>query len=152
MDPGDYDHQTLYAYREVAMDEVRVSLRQHIGAPSQATVSVGDRVVKGQLIGTIPDGQLGSMIHARIAGQVISVDERQVVIAADAAAKAVDVKMIEVRLAMAIGGKSFIVMTGELSAVNADVDAGIPASKDAGTLIAKTVIPSPTKEFFQKLL
>jgi len=81
LDLGDYDHQTLHEYREVAMDEVRVSLRQHISAPSQATVSVGDRVVKGQLIGTIPEGQLGSMIHASIAGQVISVDEHQVVIA-----------------------------------------------------------------------
>nr|WP_286198320.1 BMC domain-containing protein [Salinisphaera sp. G21_0] len=74
------------------------------------------------------------------------------VIAADAAAKAADVKMIEVRLAMAIGGKSFIVMTGELSAVNAAVDAGVMAARDAGMLIGKTVIPSPTKEFFQKLL
>ncbi|WP_299734171.1 BMC domain-containing protein [uncultured Endozoicomonas sp.] len=74
------------------------------------------------------------------------------VIAADAAAKAADVKMIEVRLAMAIGGKSFIVMTGELSAVNAAVDSGVMASRDAGMLIGKTVIPSPTKEFFQKLL
>lgn len=81
LDLGDYDHQLLHEYREVAMDEVRVSLRQHIGAPSRATVNVGDQVVKGQLIGIIPEGQLGSMIHASIAGQVISVDEHQVVIA-----------------------------------------------------------------------
>ncbi|WP_067516506.1 BMC domain-containing protein [Endozoicomonas ascidiicola] len=72
--------------------------------------------------------------------------------AADAMTKAADVKMIEVRLAMAIGGKSFIVMTGELSAVNAAVDSGVMASRDAGMLIGKTVIPSPAKEFFQKLL
>ncbi len=43
-------------------------------------------------------------------------------------------------------------MTGELSAVNAAVDAGVMAARDAGMLIGKTVIPSPTKEFFQKLL
>ena len=81
LDLNDYDHQTLHEYREVVMDEVKVALRQHIGAPSKAVVKVGDRVVKGQLIGTIPDGQLGSMIHASITGQVVSVDEQQVVIA-----------------------------------------------------------------------
>ncbi len=74
------------------------------------------------------------------------------VVAADAAAKAADIKIIELRLAMAIGGKSFIVMTGELSAVDAAVDAGVEASRGAGMLIGKTVIPSPNKEFFQKLL
>ncbi|WP_067516500.1 4Fe-4S dicluster domain-containing protein [Endozoicomonas ascidiicola] len=81
LDLNDYDHQTLREYREVAMDEVFVSLRQHIGAPSQAVVSVGDQVAKGQLIGATPEGQLGSMIHASLAGRVVSVDERQVVIA-----------------------------------------------------------------------
>ncbi len=74
------------------------------------------------------------------------------VVAADAAAKAADIQMIEVRQAMAIGGKSFFTMTGELSAVNAAVDSGIMAASDSGMLIAKTVIASPTPEFFQKLL
>ncbi len=81
LDLSDYDHQTLYESRDVIVDEVRVSLKQHIGAPSKAIVSVGDWVVKGQLIGIIPEGQLGSMIHASIDGWVISVDEHQVVIA-----------------------------------------------------------------------
>ncbi|WP_211825008.1 BMC domain-containing protein [Kistimonas asteriae] len=74
------------------------------------------------------------------------------VVAADAAAKAADVKMMEVRLGMAIGGKSFVTMTGELSAVNAAVDSGVMAANESGMLIHKTVIASPTEELFRKLL
>ena len=72
--------------------------------------------------------------------------------AADAAAKAAAVQMMEVRLAMGIGGKSFIVMTGELASVKASVDAGAEAAADTGMLIHKTVIASPSQDFFNKLL
>ncbi|WP_066015341.1 4Fe-4S dicluster domain-containing protein [Endozoicomonas atrinae] len=81
LDLNDYDHQPMHDFREVVMEKVSVSLRQHIGASSQPVVSVGDRVVKGQLIGATPEGQLGSMIHASMDGQVVDVNERQVVIA-----------------------------------------------------------------------
>lgn len=86
LDLGDYDHQHLHAFRELAMEQVTIALRQHIGAVSAPVVNVGDRVVKGQLIGTIPEGQLGSMIHASLDGQVVEVNERQVVIARGQAA------------------------------------------------------------------
>ena len=35
--------------------EVRIPLRQHIGAPAQAVVKVGDRVKCGDVIGEIPE-------------------------------------------------------------------------------------------------
>ena len=132
-------------------------------AAVRASVEAGEEVgrqtiVDRLLIANIHDELLAGLNGSNDISQVNSVgvieffSVASAVIAADAAAKAADVKMIEVRLAMAIGGKSFIVMTGELSAVNAAVDAGVMAARDAGMLIGKTVIPSPTKEFFQKLL
>ncbi len=132
-------------------------------AAVRASVEAGEEVgrqtiVDRLLIANIHDELLAGLSGSNDISQVSSVgvieffSVASAVIAADAAAKAADVKMIEVRLAMAIGGKSFIVMTGELSAVNAAVDAGVMAARDAGMLIGKTVIPSPTKEFFQKLL
>ncbi|WP_066015340.1 MULTISPECIES: BMC domain-containing protein [Endozoicomonas] len=132
-------------------------------AAVRASVEAGEEVgrqtiVDRLLIANIHDELLAGLSGSNDISQVNSVgvieffSVASAVIAADAAAKAADVKMIEVRLAMAIGGKSFIVMTGELSAVNAAVDAGVMAARDAGMLIGKTVIPSPTKEFFQKLL
>ncbi|WP_419832976.1 BMC domain-containing protein [Endozoicomonas atrinae] len=132
-------------------------------AAVRASVEAGEEVgrqtiVDRLLIANIHDELLAGLSGSNDISQVNSIgvieffSVASAVIAADAGAKAADVKMIEVRLAMAIGGKSFIVMTGELSAVNAAVDAGVMAARDAGMLIGKTVIPSPTKEFFQKLL
>lgn len=54
--------------------EVRIPLRQHIGAPAQAVVKVGDRVKCGDVIGEIPEQGLGARIHASMDGVVKSVD------------------------------------------------------------------------------
>ncbi|MCB2185587.1 MAG: SLBB domain-containing protein [Deltaproteobacteria bacterium] len=53
---------------------VRIPLKQHLGAPAQATVAKGDRVSLGQVIGEIPAGALGARVHASIAGTVTAVD------------------------------------------------------------------------------
>lgn len=58
---------------------VRLSLRQHIGAPCVPTVQAGDSVVCGQLIGDIKDNALGAKLHASIAGVVLSVDNEIVI-------------------------------------------------------------------------
>ena len=54
--------------------EVRIPLRQHIGAPAQAVVKAGDRVKCGDVIGEIPEQGLGARIHASMDGVVKSVD------------------------------------------------------------------------------
>ncbi|GAA0182351.1 BMC domain-containing protein [Clostridium sediminicola] len=74
------------------------------------------------------------------------------VVGADAAAKAAQVKLIEVRLGVGIGGKAFVTLSGDVSAVKAAVDAGAKVGTDSGLLVNKVVIPSPTKEVFNKLL
>ena len=53
--------------------QVRVPLRQHIGAPCVAQVKVGDTVTAGQLIGAVPEGALGATVHASITGTVVEV-------------------------------------------------------------------------------
>jgi len=65
---------------EVRVDRVAVSLKQHIGVPAQAVVAQGDSVVTGQLIASPPEGKLGANIHASIAGRVVSVSEKSIVI------------------------------------------------------------------------
>ena len=47
------------------------------------------------------------------------------VYSADAAVKAADVELVDVRLGTGIGGKSFVVLTGDVAAVRSAVDAGI---------------------------
>ena len=64
-------------------DFVRISLRQHIGAPSVPKVQPGAKVARGQLIGAIPEQPLGANIHASISGTVAQVTETEIVISAD---------------------------------------------------------------------
>lgn len=70
----------------------------------------------------------------------------------DAAVKAADVNLIDIRLGFALGGKSYVVMTGEVAAVQASVDAGSAEGKEKGLLVSSVVIPSPRAELFDSLL
>ncbi|MDK2799565.1 MAG: hypothetical protein PWP27_904 [Clostridiales bacterium] len=74
------------------------------------------------------------------------------IVAADAAAKAASVDLIEIRSGFAIGGKSFITLTGDVSAVQEAVEAGANIGEASGMLVNKVVIPSPRKELFDQLL
>ncbi|MFQ7585110.1 MAG: BMC domain-containing protein, partial [[Clostridium] symbiosum] len=74
------------------------------------------------------------------------------VYAADAAAKAADVTLLDVRLGVGIGGKSFAVLTGEVAAVEEAVRCGMAAGQEKGLAVTSTVIPSPRKEIFDTLL
>ncbi len=72
--------------------------------------------------------------------------------AADACAKAADVDLIEVRLAMALGGKAFVTMCGTLDDVNSAIDAGAEIIAEKGLLVNKVVIPNPREEVYREIL
>lgn len=65
-----------------AYDRVKLPLRQGAGAPSQPVVSVGAQVSKGDLIAQIPEGKLGSSLHASITGTITAIDGDSIVIQA----------------------------------------------------------------------
>lgn len=65
------------------------------------------------------------------------------ILASDAAAKAASVKLIEIRLANGIGGKSFVTLTGTVADVRAAVDAGAAVAKGGGLLVSYVVIAQP---------
>ena len=67
---------------------------------------------------------------------------------ADAAVKAANVQLLEIRLAMALGGKAFVKITGNVAAVQAAVDAGAVDVGSQGLLVNRIVIPAPSKELF----
>jgi microcompartment protein CcmL/EutN len=71
---------------------------------------------------------------------------------ADAAAKAADVILFDVRAGVGIGGKSFFVVIGDVSAVQAAVDAGLNIINNKyGSLITSVVIPNPKQEVIDLL-
>lgn len=72
--------------------------------------------------------------------------------AADESAKAANVKLMEIRLAMALGGKAFLTMTGEVAAVQSAVEAGARVVADKGLLVNKVVIAGPHKELLSEVV
>jgi len=71
---------------------------------------------------------------------------------ADAAIKTANVKIIEIRLAMALGGKAFCTLTGDVAAVRSAVDAGAKVISDRGLLVNKVVIPKPRPELLSEMI
>jgi microcompartment protein CcmL/EutN len=73
------------------------------------------------------------------------------VIAADAAVKAAEVRLIEVRLARGLGGKGFITLTGETAAVESAVRAVAALDEVQGLMSESVIIPSPHPEILNVL-
>jgi microcompartment protein CcmL/EutN len=71
---------------------------------------------------------------------------------ADAMAKSANVRLVEVRLAMALGGKAFALVTGSVSAVRSAVESGAQAIARKGLLVNKVVIPQPRPELLSELI
>lgn len=69
-------------------------------------------------------------------------------IAADAAAKAANVTLFRLSLAMSIGGKGLLLLTGSLADVQASVDAASASIESRGTLLSAVVLPRPERELF----
>ena len=71
---------------------------------------------------------------------------------ADAMAKAASVRLVEVRLAMALGGKAFATITGSVSAVRSALEAGAQAVARKGLLVNKVLIPNPRPELLHEMI
>jgi microcompartment protein CcmL/EutN len=71
---------------------------------------------------------------------------------ADAMAKAARVQLIEVRLAMALGGKAFATITGSVSAVRSALEAGAQVVARKGLLVNKVLIPNPRPELLREMI
>jgi microcompartment protein CcmL/EutN len=71
---------------------------------------------------------------------------------ADAAVKAADVKLLAIHLAMAIGGKAFVTLTGDVAAVQSAVAAAVAILSDKGLLVDSVVIASPTKDIVSEFI
>jgi len=75
-----------------------------------------------------------------------------VLAAADAAAKAARIKLFRIHVAMALGGKGFCLMTGDVADVEAGVSAGAEQASRRGLLVSRIVIPRPREELFSEYI
>lgn len=87
--------------------------------------------------------------HTDALGIIETFSVASIIEAADAAVKAANVELIDVHLAMAIGGKGYATMTGDVASVTAAVEAGAAYIKDKGVIVDKVVIPQPREEILR---
>lgn len=73
------------------------------------------------------------------------------IMAADTAAKAGYVTLVEIRIAAGLAGKAFVTMTGDIGSVTNSVSAGVDGLGGAGPVVSSVVIPSPCAELKPKL-
>jgi microcompartment protein CcmL/EutN len=71
---------------------------------------------------------------------------------ADAAAKAASVTLMEIRLAMALGGKAFCTMTGDVGSVQSAIAAGRRVISEAGVLVNAVVISRPHPDVYREVI
>ena len=70
----------------------------------------------------------------------------------DAAAKCADITLVRIHLAMALGGKAFVTMTGDVSSVEAAVAEGRRVIADAGMLVNAVVISRPHPDVYREVV
>jgi len=73
------------------------------------------------------------------------------VVAADTAAKTALIELIEVRLAKGMCGKSYVILTGSVSAVTAAIDKAKAGVED-GLLLDTSVIAGPDERLWESIL
>lgn len=66
----EYEREAPFEQPDIRPASVRIKLKQHAGVPAAACVADGERVAKGQVVGRVPEGQLGASVHSSIAGAV----------------------------------------------------------------------------------
>ena len=74
------------------------------------------------------------------------------IVAADTAAKTALVELIELRLARGMCGKSYLLLTGEIAAVEAAIEKAKIGAGENGMFLDSAVIPRPDKKFWSKIL
>lgn len=71
---------------------------------------------------------------------------------ADAAVKAAEVVLFRIHVAMAIGGKGFLMLTGQVSEVEAAIEAGAREIGRRGLLVSKVIIPRPEDRLYRDVI
>lgn len=98
------------------------------------------------LTGTGPHGTIDAL------GILESFTVAALIEGADAAAKAAAVELLDIRLAVALGGKAFVTLTGSVSAVQSAIEAGAEVISEKGVLVNRIVIPNPRPELIEEML
>ena len=92
-------------------------------------------------------------LHERLSlGVIETFSVASAILAADRAVKAADIQLLEIRTALGLGGKGYVLLTGDVAAVQAAVDAGAAEASEKGLLVGVTVLPRPADALFNQIV
>jgi len=94
----------------------------------------------------VPEGKPGAI------GIIETYSAASAMEAADAAAKSATVTLFRIHLAMALGGKGFVLMCGTVADCRSGVDAGSALVREKGLLVSAVVIPGPSPELYSEYI
>jgi microcompartment protein CcmL/EutN len=90
--------------------------------------------------------------NLRSLGVIETFSAASIIEVADAALKSANVELLRLHLAMALGGKGFALLAGDVSSVEAAVATGSKVAADEGMLVGRGVIAAPEKELIQDFI
>ncbi len=97
-------------------------------------------------------GAMGDFRGRAALGVIETFSAASCIVAADAANKAAEVDVLDVRLAMGLGGKAFCLLSGDVGAVEQAVGAGGGIAAREGLLVRQVVIPGVSPEVLRHIL
>ncbi len=123
-----------------------------------AKAAKGEKLIDSFVLGN-PHDSLFSAIYGTAQpenvaalGVLESFSAATAIVAADAAAKTAMVDLIELRLARGMCGKSYLLLTGSVSAVTAAIERAENEAGDRGMFLDSSVIPNPDKKLWDNIL
>ena len=128
-----------------------------------AAVDTAKHYEKGELISSFVLGNPDESIFPAIYGSssiegvealgiLETYDAASIIVAADIAAKTAIVKLIELRVAKGMCGKSYMLLTGEVSSCQAAIDRAKQAVGDRGMYLDSSVIARPDPQICKKII
>lgn len=129
----------------------------------RSAVDIAEESAAGHLIGTFVLGNPHEDIfpaiygttrvdHVRALGILETYDVASLLVAADLAAKTAAVRLIELRIAKGMCGKSYMMLTGEVAAVQAAIDKAKESTAEKGTYLDSSVIANPDMQMCRSIL
>ena len=126
-------------------------------AVTAGAVAAGASLIEKRQIARVHPAVLAAISNAvdidpkqlRSIGVVETFSAASIIDVADAAVKSANVTLLRIHLAMALGGKGFVLMAGDVASVQAAVAAGCKVAAEEGMLVGRSVIPAPSEELFR---
>ncbi len=84
-------------------------------------------------------------------GVIETISALSSIAAGDIAVKSSNVELVDIRIARGLGGKGFVIITGEISSVKTAINACLNSLKDRGVVTSHVVISSPHKDILNTI-